>query len=276
MSKAFFRFLRGELNGYYLTNINNAFNEYAKDIRSFLRAFSRQQLNLETMSRETLYGIGKFAGIWLPRRPTSEVRTSPYMTEGHIVDGVEFSERGLFNTEIEIFEFEHTDEAILHPDINTLATDTKRSTLVGDEDIIGYIPEDATDVLDDNGNVRPEKILRTPPLGKAYSEFYGNEFLFLAENQVTWENVSPPLFLELFKAMQWVRYNGKSIGSLARIVEALCPELVKIVSITASGSYIQVSYRYDPTVAITAKESRLTLLQHIVNMKFKQVVLVEV
>lgn len=275
MSKALFRFLRGELNGYYITNIHNAMNEYAKDIMRFLYDFDKQQFNLASMSRETLYNLGKFAGIWLPRRPTSEVRTSPYMTEGHIVDGEEFSERGLFNTETESFDFVHTDESITYPDINDLASEVQRSTFIGDEEVQGYIAEGETDVIDDNGNVRPEKVLEVPPLNKAYSDYYGNKFLFLSENQLTWENVSPPLFIELFKAMQWVRYNGESIGALARIIEALCPELVKIVSVTTGTDNIYVTYRYDSSVIITSKESRLALLQYIVDMKFKQVVLVE-
>lgn len=275
MSKALFRFLRGELNGYYITNIHNAMNEYAKDIMRFLYDFDKQQFNLASMSRKTLYNLGKFAGIWLPRRPTSEVRTSPYMTEGHIVDGEEFSERGLFNTETESFDFVHTDESITYPDINDLASEVQRSTFIGDEEVQGYIAEGETDVIDDNGNVRPEKVLEVPPLNKAYSDYYGNKFLFLSENQLTWENVSPPLFIELFKAMQWVRYNGESIGALARIIEALCPELVKIVSVTTGTDNIYVTYRYDSSVIITSKESRLALLQYIVDMKFKQVVLVE-
>lgn len=275
MSKALFRFLRGELNGYYITNIHNAMNEYAKDIMRFLYDFDKQQFNLASMSRETLYNLGKFAGIWLPRRPTSEVRTSPYMTEGHIVDGEEFSERGLFNTETESFDFVHTDESITYPDINDLASEVQRSTFIGDEEVQGYIAEGETDVIDDNGNVRPEKVLEVPPLNKAYSDYYGNKFLFLSENQLTWENVSPPLFIELFKAMQWVRYNGESIGALARIIEALCPELVKIVSVTTGTDNIYVTYRYDSSVIITSKESRLALLQYIVDMKFKQIVLVE-
>lgn len=275
MSKALFRFLRGELNGYYITNIHNAMNEYAKDIMRFLYDFDKQQFNLASMSRETLYNLGKFAGIWLPRRPTSEVRTSPYMTEGHVVDGEEFSERGLFNTETESFDFVHTDESITYPDINDLASEVQRSTFIGDEEVQGYIAEGETDVIDDNGNVRPEKVLEVPPLNKAYSDYYGNKFLFLSENQLTWENVSPPLFIELFKAMQWVRYNGESIGALARIIEALCPELVKIVSVTTGTDNIYVTYRYDSSVIITSKESRLALLQYIVDMKFKQIVLVE-
>ena len=81
MSKAFFRFLRGELNGFYITSINQALIEYSADIRRFLLQFHEQQFNLETMSADTLYNLGKFASIFLPRRKVSEVRSSVYMTE---------------------------------------------------------------------------------------------------------------------------------------------------------------------------------------------------
>lgn len=275
MSKAFFRFLRGELNGFYITNINQALVEYSADIRRFLLQFHEQQFNLETMSADTLYNLGKFASVFLPRRRVSEVRSSVYMTESHVVDGEEYSERGLFNTETELFEFKHTGQG-QYPDINTLATDTKRSSLVGDESVIGYIEEGETDVLDDNGNVRPEKILASPPANKAYTDYFGNQFSFLAEGGTTWENVSPSLFIELFKALQWVRYNGKSLKALVRITELLCPQgLVKIGAIENSGACVYVHYVYNPDVPITSKESRLSLLQYIVSLKFKQVILTE-
>ena len=275
MSKAFFRFLRGELNGFYITNINQALVEYSADIRRFLLQFHEQQFNLEKMSADTLYNLGKFASVFLPRRRVSEVRSAIYMTESHEVDGEEYSERGLFNTETELFEFKHTGQG-QYPDINTLATDTKRSSLVGDESTLGYLAEDETDVLDDNGNVRPEKILASPPANKAYSDFHGNQFSFLAEGGTTWENVSPSLFIELFKALQWVRYNGKSLKALVRITELLCPQgLVRIGAIENGGACIYVHYVYNPDVPITSKESRLSLLQYIVSLKFKQVVLTE-
>lgn len=276
MSKEFFRFLRGELNGFYITRLNNSLNEYAKDIKSFFKDFKNQQFDLEHLSNETLYNLGKFASIQLPRRYTSETRSSIYMTDEHQVDNVEFSERGLYNVETEQFEFEHESEAITNPDINTLATDVRRSSLVGDEQIQGYIAEDEVDVIDVNGNVRPEKILSVPPENKAYSNFYGNQFSFLAEGNMTWENISPPLFIELFKALQWVRYNGKSLKSLVRIIELVCPRgLVVITNVTSSRYNVYVHYRYDASVDVTSKESRLALLEYIVNLKFKQVVLTE-
>lgn len=277
MAKALFRFLRGELNGYYITNLYNSFNEYSSDIKRFFIEFQNQQFELGKISDETLYNLGKFASVFLPRRPVADSRTSIYMTDSHVVDGVEYSERGLFDTENESFEFVHTDPSIETPDINTLATDTKRSSLVGDETAEGYISSEETDVLDDNGMVRPQKVSDTPP-DVPYSEFYGNQFLFLSEGDTVYETIAPSLFIELFKAMQWIRYNGASIASLVRIIATLCPEgLVKISrnEVASDGRSVYIYYVYDSSSPVTNKESRLALLEYLVNLKFKQVQLVE-
>jgi hypothetical protein len=200
------------------------------------------------------------------------------MTDSHKVNNVEFSERGLYRTDSEDFYFVHTDESILSPDINALASDTQRSSLVGNEAVRGYIPEDATNVIDDEGHVRPEKVLSTPPEGKAYSDYYGDDFLFLAEGGITYESISFSLYIELFKALQWIRYNGVSLASLVKIISILCPDgLVKIVSVQVAenSKLINVTYQYDGSLTINSKEQRLTLLQYIVGLKFKQVRLVE-
>ena len=279
MAKALFRFLRGELNGYYINNIYNSMNEFSSDIKKFFVEFQNQQFELGKISDDTLYNLGKFASVFLPRRPVADSKTSLYMTDGHEVDNVEYSERGLFNTDNENFEFVHTDPSITTPDINTLATDEKRSSLVGDEQVEGYISESETDVIDDEGVVRPSKVLPSAPSTGAYSEFYGNQFLFLSEGDTVYEKIAPSLFIELFKALQWIRYNGASIASLARIVELLCPEGLVVIdhlAVSADGRYIYVYYVYDNTSPITNKESRLALLEYIINLKFKQLVLSEV
>lgn len=278
MSKAIFRFLRGELNGFYITSLHNSLNEYSADIKRFFVEFRNQQFELGKMSNETLYNLGKFASVFLPRRPVAHSRTSLYMTDSHIVDGTEFSERGLFNTQNENFEFVHTDPSIETPDINTLATQTKRSSLVGDEQAQGYIASSETDILDDEGNVRPGKVLSVPPENEAYSEFYGNKFLYLSEGDTVYEPIPPALFIELFKALQWIRYNGASIASLVRIIEVLCPEgLVTIdrIDVSADSRALQVYYIYNNESSVTDKESRLALLEYLVDLKFKQVILVE-
>ncbi len=280
MSKALFRFLRGELNGFYLTNIHNSLNVYSEDIKRFFIDFQNQQFEEGKITDETLYNLGKFASIFLPRKPVAESKASLYMTRSHKVDGVEFSERGLYDTENENFNFVHTDPSIETPDINTLATDTNRSSLVGDEQAEGYISEDETDVLDDEGKVKPSKVLPEAPSEGAYSEYYGDQFLILTDGTgITYEDIAPSLYMELFKALQWIRYNGASIASLVKIIAILCPEgLVQIqrIAVSSNGKAVYVHYIYDSSSAVTNKDSRIALLQYIVNIKFKQVILNEV
>lgn len=280
MSKALFRFLRGELNGFYLTNIHNALNVYSEDIKRFFINFQNQQFEEGKITNETLYNLGKFASVFLPRKLVAESKASLYMTRSHKVDGVEFSERGLYDTENENFDFVHTDPSITTPDINTLATDTNRSSLVGDEVATGYISEDETDVLDDEGKVKPSKVLPEAPSEGAYSEYYGDQFLILTDGTgITYEDIAPSLYMELFKALQWIRYNGASIASLVKIIAILCPEeLVQIqrIAVSSNGKAVYVHYIYDSSSAVTNKDSRLALLQYIVNIKFKQVILNEV
>lgn len=273
MAKALFRWLRGELNGFYLTNINGALNESTKDIKDFLSKFKAQQFEYGKISNKNLYGLGKFAGIFLPRLSRAESLASLRMTDSFVVDGVECSERGLFNTEMENFSFFSEVD-----DINLLATPKLRSSMVGNETLIGYISSEETNVLDDNGNVRREKISATPPVGVAYSDYYGDQFIFLSEAETSYSNLEPPLYIELFKALQWIRYNGVSIKSLGRITSIICPDgLVKLgrVETAPDGKHWNIYYNYDDTVDVTLKQQRLNLLEFIVNMKFVQVSLIE-
>ena len=273
MAKAFFRWLRGELNGFYVTKINGALNESTKGIKDFLSEFKAQQFEKGKISDKNLYGLGKFAGIFLPRVSKTESSASFRMTESFVVDGFECSERGLFNTAVENFSFfPETD------DINLLAKPAQRSSMVGDETLIGYISSEETNVLDGNVHVRREKISATPPEGVAYSDYYGDQFMFLSEAETTYENLEPSLYLELFKALQWIRYNGVSIKSLVRIASLICPDgLVKLgrVETASDGKHWNVYYDYDDTVDVPLKQQRLNLLEFIVNLKFVQVSLVE-
>lgn len=273
MAKALFRWLRGELNGFYLTNINGALNERTKDIKDFLSKFKAQQFEYGKISDKNLYGLGKFAGIFLPRLSRAESLASLRMTDSSVVNGVECSECGLFNTEMENFSFFPEVD-----DINLLATPKLRSSMVGNETLIGYISSEETNVLDDNGNVRRDKISATPPVGVAYSDYYGDQFIFLSEAETSYSNLEPPLYIELFKALQWIRYNGVSIKSLGRITSIICPDgLVKLgrVETAPDGKHWNIYYNYDDTVDVTLKQQRLNLLEFIVNMKFVQVSLIE-
>lgn len=273
MSKLFFRFLRGEINGFYLTRFHNAVNVFTKDIRDFFVSFKTMQFNSE-MDSDILFGIGKFASVFLPRYTTDEQTYAVTFSESHVVDGTEYSERGLYDTDEERFEFKHTTQEEGFPDINTLATPTLRSSLVGDEQAQGYIPSSATDVLDENGNVRVSKVLPTPPSGEAYSEFYGNEFLLLSEGaSIQYKSLNPKLYIDIYKTLQWIRYNGVSLESLLHITEVLCPDgfvKIKSIELMEDNLHFQITYETDESSAVTNKAQRLFLLEYLIRLKFKQ------
>ena len=276
MSKAFFRFLRGELNGFYLKSIYNTLNESTKNTKAFLMDFNNMQFKEGMVDTTTLLNIGKFAGVFPLNLVQTESLTSLRMSDSKEVDGFEYSERGLYSTIQEIFNYYHlTQES---DDINTLATEDERSSLVGNEEVIGYIAEDEIDVIDSQGKVKTEKILYEVPEGKAYSEFYGNQFLFLSEGEEIYSETSNEIFLDLYKALQYIRYNGVSLKALMNLVSLICPHgLVKIDHIEAAvdKTHFNVYYNYNAEANVTYKSQRKALLEVLVTEKFKQVVLVE-
>ena len=275
MSKEIFRFLRGELNGFYITQIQNLCNEIAVEYKKFLHDFQSQQLELTKMSSETLDNLGKFAGIYLPRASKKDSSTSLRLTESEFDEELdyEFSERGLYKPAEDDFVFEQKtlDDTGL-PDINTLATDSQRSSLVGTDDTkIGYIPDDVTNIFDDNMHVDSNVIRATPPENKAYSDFYGDQFAFLSDSITSYEPISSEIFIELFKVMQIIRYNGASISSLLKITELLCPEgLIKLQNLQANIYYWTINYVVDFTAPVTLQENRISMWLYVLKTKFTQ------
>ena len=271
MSKALFRWLRGELNGYYINNINQSWNEYTSYIRNFFRERSSMQFEHDKIDNKDLQGLGKFAGIFLPRITVTESRASLRMTEGELnAQNEEISESGLYNSEEEKFDFSKREEA---GDINNYATTELRSSLVGTESAIGYISSEEEDVLDEEGFVKDSAVSSTPPADVAYTEFYGNQFLFLSEAEVTFETPEKKLFIELFKAMQYIRYNGESLQSLCRLISILCPDgLVKINRLQTVANKFYMFYTFDDEVDIDHKQQRLSLLLYIISIKFPQII----
>lgn len=271
MSKALFRWLRGELNGYYINNINQSWNEYTSYIRNFFGERSSMQFEHDKIDNKDLQGLGKFAGIFLPRITVTESKTSLRMTDGHLDSNNEqISESGLYSLEDENFDFSKRD---IEEDINENATEELRSSLVGAENAIGYISSEEEDVLGEDGNVKPSAISSTPPADVAYTEFYGNQFLFLSEAEITFETPEKKLFIELFKAMQYIRYNGESLQSLCRLISILCPDgLVKINNIQTVANKFYMFYTFDDEVDIDHKQQRLSLLLYIISIKFPQII----
>lgn len=283
MSKAIFRYLRGELNGFYLNALHETLNTSSKDIKDFLATFERMQFNRETMDDETIYNIGRFAGVFLPRLSSAEGYGAFRMSESKVVSiqglRTERSERGLFVREQENFKFVHLEHDFdSADDINTQANINQKSSLVGSENVRGYISSDETDVITEEGNIDTSKVSSQIPDDKAYSEFYGNQFLFISEPFKAITNIDIELFFPLYKVLQYIRYNGANIVSLCKIISILCPnDFVKIISIdkASEAPYISVTYCYNDAVELSNKLQRIATLLYVVDLKFPQIVMVE-
>lgn len=273
--KSFFRFLRGELNGFYLQSMQNMMNVIDKNERDVLGRFNDQEFTEEGIQEDTLFGIGEFAGVFLPRIERSEAIAGLVMTSSHLTGGNEYSERGLFSTVRERFSFYHLDESYTE-DINTESTVTRRSSMAGTNDNVeGYIASSATDVLDDDGLVKEEKVLDTPPESEAYTDFYGNNFLFLSENRITYSDVSGDLYINLVQAMQWIRYNGNTLQSLLKIINSVCGEqYLLLYGIERESTYYTIYYLLNNASDIDRPTQRWSILQYIIGIKFQDCVLV--
>lgn len=255
MSKQFFRFLRGEINGFYLNNINNACNRLSESVKSFLADFNQMQFKTEEEVKEgevpvpsnVLDGLSVFTGAFSPYVWQESLIGSVRFTQSHKVNGVEYSERGLFSPEDEAFTFIRTDNTEYPDDINTQATPNRRSTFVEpDRQPLGYFPEGEV-VIRENGTIDESKLLSAPRPNHADAPYYGKDFLYFAEEAPVLAITSNRVLVQVIKAMQWVRYNGMSVASLAKFAEILCPNFLFITKIDWDSHYAfaVVSYGID-------------------------------
>lgn len=282
MSKQIFRHLRGEINGFYLTKMYDTLNYFTKEDKDFLRDLYNTvfKSSLEVTGKEVpmndndIKGLGVFAGVFMPRVTLDSFNGAFRLSTSHIVDGEEYSERGLWNMENERFDYYHTSDP-QEDDINTLATDENKSSMVGeDETVLGYIPS-GVQVLKEDGTIDLTKIEAEEP-DVPYSEFYGTKFLYLSEGDNVQVQITKAVYFELIKALQWIRYNGASIKSLCKVFELLCPEFVHIESIVWSEPFYGVlTYSIDEEYEIEMKQVRIEILKYFMKKKFPQLILVE-
>ena len=283
MSKALFRFLRGEINGFYLTNIYDSLNVLTEEDKIFLAKFNNMVFKSENditgnefpMPYDMIRGIGIIAGIYPLRITTDSYNGTIRMTTSKVVDGEEYSERGLFNVATEQFDFVRTDQEEYDTDINTEADDEHRTSMNAPTDsVLGYLEEGVKNIKDD-GTVDLTKVLSVPPQDKAYSEFYGVDHLFLSESENVQIDIDGELYFNLIKALQWIRYNGDSIMSLCKVINILCPDFIHIDSIDWSTGTYGIVYYEVSSAEIINKQAKIEAMKFLIRMKFPQLVLVE-
>ncbi len=285
--KAFFRFLRGELNGFYAQNVYNVNNTFSESIKTFLSYFSHMQFKTEeelvgdetAIDGNSIRGIGVISGAFPPYVMQESLNSALRFTGSHIVGGREYSERGLYNIEGQAFNFVRTDEnddpsveTKYGTDINTLATSEDRSSLVeAGRTPVGYFPEGES-VIRDDGSIDYSKLMPSPRPNHADSPFYGDIFLYLSENYPVLAITDMKVMLFVIEAMQWVRYNGANIASLARFAEIICPDFLFIVDINWTSFYAHgvVEYGIDEEYETENKLLKENLFKFLVEKKFPQ------
>lgn len=278
--KKIFRWLRGELNGFYIQGIYSLMNDVVRNITDFLYDFSYMQFNESNMSFDEISNLAKFAGVFMPRLSVGEKYGALRMTEGYLVNGAERSERGLLERAGDRFVFYHTEQDEYDDDINTLATDDLKTSMVEDDAVVvGYISSSATDIFDENGNVKEEVILDEPPEDEAYTEFYGNQYLRLAELTEESDSLPKDIYFNLISAMQRVRYNSENMLTLIDAIDILCPNgFVKIVNVIKEEGrpLFELQYRVDYEAETSYKFERIKTLEYLMEQKFPTMRLVEV
>lgn len=288
VSKKFFRFLRGELNGYYISNVYMALNRVNDYVEEFVNHFARMTFKPTDLvsgdefpiMSSVLGDIGAIAGVFKPNVYQDSMVGALRFTQSHKVNGVEYSERGLLNVESAEFNFVRANQAEYDSDINVLATEEDRSSLVEKEaEVLGYIYE-GDKVWNTDGTINYAMIHSTPPdpsENKAYIPFYGERYLFLSEESPIIASTPDYMYYELIKAMQWVRYNGCSIYSLVKFAEVVCPGFLKILSIDWDTLYAEgiINYGVDYDIEVSDRLLRTNIFKMVIAEKFPQFTFVE-
>jgi hypothetical protein len=281
--KKIFRFLRGELNGFYIKNISYCLNNVTRDIEELLKYFWRVQFKDPTevtdkelpISEHDLLGIGRFAGIFMPNITADSTSGSFRLSNAHIVRGVNYSERGLFERFKEDWTYFRTNQNTYTDDISTLATRDMQTGFVPEgQPILGYI-EEGVDMFDENGYIRTDLILPSPPVGKAYSPYYGEQFMHLAEVFTLIQELGYDTYMTLFTNMQYIMYNGVNVRSFLRITDSLVSDYVENITIEADTNRYIVEYTLNHESEIDNRIKRLFAWQYIIKQTYKLFVLQE-
>lgn len=281
--KKIFRFLRGELNGFYIKNISYCLNNVTRDIEELLKYFWRVQFKNPTevtdkelpISEHDLLGIGRFAGIFMPNITADSTSGSFRLSNAHIVGGVNYSERGLFERFKEDWTYFRTNQNTYTDDISTLATRDMQTGFVPEgQPILGYI-EEGVDMIDENGYIRTDLILPSPPVGKAYSPYYGEQFMHLAEVFTLIQELGYDTYMTLFTNMQYIMYNGVNVRSFLRITDSLVSDYVENITIEADTNRYIVEYTLNHESEIDNRIKRLFAWQYIIKQTYKLFVLQE-
>lgn len=298
-NKRFFRFFRGELiTGFFLKHLVTFPNlylekqgltdelEYQKNVQWVL---AEQQTEKRVAMRENdMFGIGKVAGLFQPRTFLTSNIGSIWFTKSHIVNDKERSERGFVDMDAEYFVFRRVEQDDypdhINAEIDVAKTEGKtlRSTFIEHKQftpagakLLGYVKEN-TNIFDAEGEIIWDNILKEPPTGCQYIEFFGMDYLVFE----SFFDKELPLTIDIYKmlleSLQIIRRKGASIASLMEITNFMVGGYVINIEIKHAEDdaghklwWYVVYYDLDPTKELYNRERRYVAWKNAMSMKFK-------
>lgn len=279
-----FRYLNSELNGvyikgmyYFLNLLTNTFDDVFSYAKNMVFKLESEDItgNEIPITEDDLLGIAKIAGVFTPFISAESNAGSILFTNSHIVNGVEYSERGLLDNNEERFIFVRTTQDAYTTDIVTEATTIRQASFIPEgTPVVGYIAEGDV-VLTTDGHIIPGAIRSVPPVDLAYMEYYGPTFLFLAETFLVEAFMSADVFKKMFESFQRIRYNGASLSELSSITKLILDDYVSNMYFVPSGNRSVCHYTLNSESELTSKTKKTYIWKLLVSTKYKQLVLQE-
>jgi hypothetical protein len=278
-----FRFYRGEFDsGFFLRTISTLFNPIVTSVGGIydeIMYHLNVQFTLMTsgssiaMRTNDVLGIAAIAGVFPLYFAGGYWPGALFFTESAVFGGNERSDRGLYNTSLQQFEFVQTGSDWYPDDIVTQSTPTKKMSVVPTGQVLlGYTRADQP-VYDTNGDIIWANVYATPPVGVAYNEFYGPNFSTLSEDAVVIAQMGIDFVRSLFIILQKIRYNSPTIETFIELTEIICGDAVEDIEIVqgteGARNYFIVNYTINLTPTVDVIQQRITIWRYIIAQKFK-------
>jgi hypothetical protein len=276
--KQFFRFFRGELNGFFLYRLLTFLNKAVDDIKDELvyQANARWKLADETaagelpMRDEDIFNAGKIAGLFQPRSYGRVALGSLFFTQRYPPEGVSRSERGLLDMVQEGFKFVRLEHEEYPTDIMAEASANLRMSHVPEgREPAGYVYLGEL-IYNNDGSIIWEHVHPEPPEDDTpYAPFYGEEFLVHEEYFDRETPLTVDVYKLLLECVMRIRRNGPTTFEFLAVTEILGAGHIYDVEIVPQGVYFVVKYRLNEDIEVLNRARRYAAWQDICKQKFK-------
>jgi hypothetical protein len=279
---SFFRFHRGELNGWYINRLLTFLNKYSllqgllDELvyhANFQWILPEQALIGETGIRESdMIRLIEIGGLFSERIYARTTMGSIWFTQSHVVNGTERSERGLLDTWLQSFRFIRVEQDDYSDEIQTQASEDLRSTYKeSGAELLGYIYEDE-DLFDSAGRINPEAIHTEPPTDKAYNEWYGTKYLWYEQGYLGNTPLPADVAKLLFESLQYIRRHGVSVTTLVQITQDLGEGFIYDLDISPEAWWYNLYYKLDDNAVVINRDTRYNAWLYVMQRKFKDFV----